>query len=360
MALTIAYSARRSMKGGRSRNANGFLIADVVLSAPGVQEFFFPKGLKALITPEALASGATIESAKHIPVTLGHPKVGELVYASNAKEYQVGYVTDDVKIDEQGNLVSRIVVTAEDAIKAVENGIEEVSIGFSCKLDASPGTLNGQDYQKIARNPLAINHLAIVQEGAAGPKVRIQAQGASVMPEEPTPSPTPASPLSKATPAPELASMVKEETMRFLKTAKEKEEIQAAAEAKRSKDLQTAVKTRARAIFFAQAMISDPKEHQKLLEMDTDREIIMAGLGASNPSYKPGDDVPDAALLEVLQETALRRGAAKEAKTRHENAPSANTEVQAAGGKKPANPLQGVSFQRKWKWTQRNKNQKGA
>jgi hypothetical protein len=65
-----------------------------------------------------------------------------------------------------------------DSIKEMETGEKvEVSCGYYCDLDETPGEWNGQKYDAIQRN-IRGNHVAIVPKGRAGPEARIHLDAA--------------------------------------------------------------------------------------------------------------------------------------------------------------------------------------
>lgn len=58
-------------------------------------------------------------------------------------------------------------------IKLIEDGKRELSAGYTCDLDWTPGkTPSGEAYDAVQKN-IRINHVAIVQRGRAGQQVRI-------------------------------------------------------------------------------------------------------------------------------------------------------------------------------------------
>jgi hypothetical protein len=64
-------------------------------------------------------------------------------------------------------------VSDEAAIKDIEAGKRELSAGYTCELDFTPGkTATGDAYDAVQKN-IRLNHVAIVSRGRAGSKVRI-------------------------------------------------------------------------------------------------------------------------------------------------------------------------------------------
>src|SRR5690606_11989374 len=59
------------------------------------------------------------------------------------------------------------------AIKAVQGGKRELSAGYTCTLDWTPGTTpDGETYDAVQRG-IKINHLAVVDRARAGSTARI-------------------------------------------------------------------------------------------------------------------------------------------------------------------------------------------
>lgn len=111
-----------------------------------------------------------LASFSHAPVTMDHPP--EMVTPDNIKEYEVGEVSTAAKVE--GGWVSLpLIVKHRDAIDAVKSGKNQLSAGYACELDWTPGIDDaGNAYDAIQRN-IRINHLAIVDAARAGPEARI-------------------------------------------------------------------------------------------------------------------------------------------------------------------------------------------
>lgn len=120
--------------------------------------------------PEDILSEKTIESAKGVPITDGHPSVG-LVTPGNARELMRGALMNDVRKDAEHLIATEVIHDAE-LIKSLQKGEKrQVSIGFICDMDDSPGEYQGQRYDAVQRN-IRINHLAHLDKGRAGESVR--------------------------------------------------------------------------------------------------------------------------------------------------------------------------------------------
>lgn len=121
----------------------------------------------------------SMESFRSAPVTIGHPKneVGESVSVSaeNAKELQVGAL-EGMPVRDEDTLGGTLVLTAKEAIDALEAGTQELSAGYLCDIE----DVDGKFYQRNIR----ANHIAIVEKGRAGASCRISDEAIEVADEE--------------------------------------------------------------------------------------------------------------------------------------------------------------------------------
>jgi hypothetical protein len=107
-------------------------------------------------------------SFAHRPVTLGHPS--KAVTADNWKDVARGWTGDEVAIDGDIIRVPMLLADAE-AIRAVEGGTRQLSMGYDCTLDWTPGTSpTGEAYDAVQRG-IRGNHVAIVDAARGGPEL---------------------------------------------------------------------------------------------------------------------------------------------------------------------------------------------
>ena len=111
-------------------------------------------------TVESLSHPDTLASLRGAPVTLGHPPGG--VNPSNWKAESVGSVAGEPRLAGDVILVD-LMVGDRDALKRLDEGVDELSIGYDMMLGSDHST----------RGPLRINHVAIVERGRAGSSVRV-------------------------------------------------------------------------------------------------------------------------------------------------------------------------------------------
>ncbi|MBY0297756.1 MAG: DUF2213 domain-containing protein [Methylobacterium sp.] len=106
----------------------------------------------------------------HKPVTLDHPSAP--VTTRTWRQVARGHVGEEVVRD--GEFVRiPMLVADQDAIDAVKAGKRELSVGYACDLDFTPGTTpDGRPYDARQTN-IVVDHVAIVDRGRAGPDCRI-------------------------------------------------------------------------------------------------------------------------------------------------------------------------------------------
>ena len=110
----------------------------------------------------------SVESFRSAPVTIGHPKdsKGNLITltADNSKELQVGML-EGMPVRDEDTLGGTLILTAKEAIDALEEGTQELSAGYTCDIEFTGG--------KYYQRNIKANHIAIVGKGRAGSSCRI-------------------------------------------------------------------------------------------------------------------------------------------------------------------------------------------
>lgn len=131
---------------------------------------------KELRCAEEVFNQDSLDSLRLVPVTHGHPKGG--LDAKTAQPMARGAVGDVVTHDE--NYVTATVgVFDQSLIEAIERGESELSCGYRCDLDMTPGEWNGEKYDAKQIN-IRYNHLAVVPRGRAGHDVALKLDSAEV------------------------------------------------------------------------------------------------------------------------------------------------------------------------------------
>lgn len=160
---------------------DGYAVAEVRAARTGIQQYTGSEvGRPDLAVvnvyrpPESVFAADSMSSYGHRPVTINHPAQG--VTADNWKDLAVGVVGGDV-VRDGGFVKVPLALMDAAAIKAVQDGTREISMGYVCDLAFEDGvTPQGEPYQAVQRE-IRINHLALVPKGRAGPHCRIGDQG---------------------------------------------------------------------------------------------------------------------------------------------------------------------------------------
>lgn len=168
---TISDSSRRMTD-------EGVLVVDAALSRTGIQEYFgaelgihpFEDLISVYRPPAEVFSDASLESLKYKPVTDNHPP--EPITSKNHKKFAVGFTTDN--ITKKDHLVmSTLRITDSEAIKKIQSGKVELSVGYSSDIKMESGkTPDGLTFDAVQTNIVA-NHIAIVDNGRCGAACKI-------------------------------------------------------------------------------------------------------------------------------------------------------------------------------------------
>jgi hypothetical protein len=133
--------------------------------------------------PETLADVAYMDSLRMMPVTLDHPSP-PVVTSANVKALAVGGMGDTVTVDADGILSQPIAVWDATAAQAARSTHKQISLGYRALIDPNPGvTPDGYKYDRKQVKRLA-NHVALVEEGRHGPRIRVRADGSDNVAEQ--------------------------------------------------------------------------------------------------------------------------------------------------------------------------------
>lgn len=156
---------------------DGFLIVDAIVTRTGVFTYVNEDGTlrKELRHPNDIFKQASLKTMEMLPITFLHP-VEKTVNADNSTRLSKGFTGQDVTID--GKHISiRLKVTDQETITAVENGIQELSLGYTVTLLDEAGEYDNEQYTH-RQTECIYNHLAIVPEARAGAEARIKLDAA--------------------------------------------------------------------------------------------------------------------------------------------------------------------------------------
>ena len=129
-------------------------------------------------TPETVFHPDTIASLTGAPITLGHP---EDLKPANWRDHVVGNISG-VPQRVGDNLEADVLIGDQRGIDALDEGIDEVSVGYTFGLLRADGDVG---YQYKTDGAMTVQHSAIVPAGRAGPNIRIyDRRGDAMTPED--------------------------------------------------------------------------------------------------------------------------------------------------------------------------------
>lgn len=157
--------------------ADGYLVATPRIARTGLQDYGGAElgrpdlDIVKVYRPESeVFAKDSLHSMGHRPVTIDHPP--ELVDASNWKKYSRGQTGGDVARDGEFIRVPMSLMDL-DAVRNVEAGKVELSMGYTADLLWESGTTpEGEHYDAIQTN-IRGNHLAVVDAARGGSKLRV-------------------------------------------------------------------------------------------------------------------------------------------------------------------------------------------
>jgi hypothetical protein len=170
---------------GAVRTPQGFLKAPAVLTKVGVFKYKQADGTvrREARLPEEVFKPESLATLSLAPLTNEHPEGA--VTPDNVKQLMIGTVGENITHDNR--LVnSHVIVQDSSSIEEVEKGDKvELSCGYNCEMDFTPGVFNGEEYDCVQRN-IVYNHVCITKLGRAGPEVRLRldSQDAIQQPKE--------------------------------------------------------------------------------------------------------------------------------------------------------------------------------
>jgi HK97 family phage prohead protease len=134
------------------------------LTRIGVLEYRKPDGTirRELRLPEEVFNSDSLATLNGAPVTdLAHHR--GLLDVANWREATLGTA---IEIRKDGNFVAAdLLINEPGAIAEVENGrLHDISCGYRCRLEQTPGVWNGERYDAIQRD-IRYNHVAVLPRG---------------------------------------------------------------------------------------------------------------------------------------------------------------------------------------------------
>ncbi|PHM41580.1 DUF2213 domain-containing protein [Xenorhabdus szentirmaii] len=164
----------------RTYDLNGWLeVKDNPISKVGVFDYMGaeigapnPDQLYRVLHPqEELESEATLHSFRLMPFVDEHEMLGRDGTPAEKKGIE-GVIGENVYFD-YPYLKGNIKILSNAALNQIASGKIELSPGYRCRYEFTPGTFEGEHYDAIQRD-IRANHLALVDEGRTGPDVAVQ------------------------------------------------------------------------------------------------------------------------------------------------------------------------------------------
>jgi hypothetical protein len=150
------------------------MVARATITRTGVFEYKQPDGsiLRELRPPEEVLSKDTLDSFAHATVTVDHP--GGLVDPKTWKKVTVGHTGQPEARDNTFADADIFLGDADTMDRAEKKELAEISCGYQCRLDRTPGVWNGQPYDAVQRD-IRGNHVALGPKGwgRMGPQVKL-------------------------------------------------------------------------------------------------------------------------------------------------------------------------------------------
>jgi hypothetical protein len=156
------------------RTDDGMLLASATFARDGVLDYKRADGTvrRELRLPETNQDPETLHSFGLAPVGIEHPS--GLVTKDNVGDYRKGISLQNIRYAGSGKggfVRGEVALFDSDAIALAESGEKvQLSAGYTCDVDETPGVWRGQKYDAVQRD-VRVNHIALTTRGRAGPEV---------------------------------------------------------------------------------------------------------------------------------------------------------------------------------------------
>lgn len=160
------------------RTSEGYILAEGFAARPGVMRYSDGEAeWLELVPEETLHDSESLLTLAGKPLTVEHP--AQPVGPDNVGELGAGDVGDEVTIADNGYLRVKVAARRRDALEAIDTGKQELSPGYTCDVDWTPGEHPKYGrYDAVQRNR-RYNHLALVDRARGGPSIRLRVDGAA-------------------------------------------------------------------------------------------------------------------------------------------------------------------------------------
>lgn len=119
---------------------------------------------------EELLNEETVKSFNLVPLVNDHEMLGKDF--KPAEEKGIDGIIYNPRVAHGDMLMGNIKIYSEKMMRDIKNGKKELSMGYTCTYDLTPGDWDGQHYDVVQRN-LRGNHVALVDKGRMGSDVRV-------------------------------------------------------------------------------------------------------------------------------------------------------------------------------------------
>ena len=119
---------------------------------------------------EELLNKETVRSFNLVPLINDHEMLGKDFKPAEKKG--IDGIIYNPRVAHENMLIGNIKIYSERMMKDIKNGKKELSMGYTCTYDLTPGDWDGQPYDVVQRN-LRGNHVALVDKGRMGSDVRV-------------------------------------------------------------------------------------------------------------------------------------------------------------------------------------------
>lgn len=143
--------------------SEGWIVDRPVITRAGIFNYHDSKGkiVREYRPDEEVFNQDSLNSLRAIPITDGHR--GIVTSESELDGLVVGSVMSPGEKADEHNVVADIVIHNVKKIGARR----DLSLGYRCRVDETPGDWNGKPYDQVQRS-IRYNHLAVVHKGRAG------------------------------------------------------------------------------------------------------------------------------------------------------------------------------------------------
>lgn len=161
--------------GGPERMPNGWMRVSGRIARVGIQEYVGSDGTttRELREPEQVFDDKAIASFRLVPLTNTHPPY--LLDDKTTRMHAVGSVSEPRRDGDW--LVADMLITDIGAVTAAQHGRGELSCGYECDLDDTPGEHPVYGHYDSRQTNITGNHLALVEEARAGHGARLRLDG---------------------------------------------------------------------------------------------------------------------------------------------------------------------------------------